>query len=97
PALEIVAGKFRRLSVSASIDVAPEIREYERASTTVINAYIKPLAERYLASLADPRAARGVVAPLLLILSSRGLAGVDEAKRTPVQLLESGPAAGALV
>ena len=77
--------------------MAPEIREYERVSTTAINAYIKPLAERYLASLAAQVAARGIAAPLLLMLSNGGLTNIEEAKRTPVQLLESGPAAGALV
>ena len=77
--------------------MVPEIREYERASTTAINAYIKPLAERYLAALADQIAARGIAAPLLLMLSNGGLTHIEEAKRTPVQLLESGPAAGALV
>jgi N-methylhydantoinase A len=96
-AVELIAQRYPQLSLSASVDVAPEIREYERASTTVINAYIKPLAERYLDTLAGQIAARGIAAPLLLMLSSGGLAGIDEAKRTPVQLLESGPAAGALV
>ena len=94
---ELIAGRFPTLTLSASIDVAPEIREYERASTTAINAYIKPLAERYLASLAAQIASRGISAPLLLMLSNGGLTHVEEAKRTPVQLLESGPAAGALV
>ena len=96
-AAELIAGRFPALTLSASIDVAPEIREYERASTTVINAYIKPLAERYLAALAAQIASRGISAPLLLMLSNGGLTHVEEAKRTPVQLLESGPAAGALV
>jgi len=96
-AAELIAQRHPQLSLSASVDVAPEIREYERASTTAINAYIKPLAERYLDSLAGQIAARGIAAPLLLMLSNGGLAGIDEAKRTPVQLLESGPAAGALV
>ena len=77
--------------------MAPEIREYERVSTTVINAYIKPLAERYIAALSERIAARGIAAPLLLMLSNGGLTNIEEAKRTPVQLLESGPAAGALV
>jgi N-methylhydantoinase A len=96
-AAEIIAARYPQLSLSASIEVAPEIREYERASTTAINAYIKPLAERYLESLARQMAARGIAAPLLLMLSNGGLTGIGEAKRTPVQLLESGPAAGALV
>ena len=88
--------RFPELHVSASIDVAPEIREYERTSTTAANAYIKPLAERYLSTLAREIAGRGIAAPLLMMLSNGGLAGVAEAKRSPVQLLESGPAAGAL-
>jgi N-methylhydantoinase A len=96
-AAEIIAERYPQLSLSASVDVAPEIREYERASTTAINAYIKPLAQRYLDSLARQVAARGIASPLLLMLSSGGLASIDEAERTPVQLLESGPAAGALV
>jgi N-methylhydantoinase A len=96
-AVDLIAKRYPKLTLSASIDVAPEIREYERASTTAINAYIKPLAERYLASLSERIAARGIAAPLLLMLSNGGLTNIDEAKRTPVQLLESGPAAGALV
>jgi N-methylhydantoinase A len=96
-ALELLEHRFPRLALSASTDVAPEIREYERTSTTVCNAYVKPLAERYLSTLADRIATRGIVAPLLMMLSNGGLTNVEEAKRTPVQLLESGPAAGALV
>src|SRR5262249_58228627 len=72
------------------------IREYARPSTTAINAYIKPLAERYLASLAAELSRRGMTAPLLLMLSNGGLTSIEEAVRRPVQLLESGPAAGAL-
>jgi N-methylhydantoinase A len=96
-ALELVAARYPELALSASVDVTPEIREYERTSTTVINAYIKPLAEQYLSSLATKLADRGVAAPLLLMLSSGGLTNIDDAKRTPVRLLASGPAAGALV
>jgi N-methylhydantoinase A len=96
-ALELLRHHFPDLALSASVDVAPEIREYERTSTTVCNAYIKPLAERYLTSLMQRIAGLGISAPLLLMLSNGGLTHVDEAKRSPVQLLESGPAAGALV
>ena len=95
-AVDAIARRFPTLHLSASIDVAPEIREYERTSTTAANAYIKPLAERYLSTLAREIAGRGIPAPLLMMLSNGGLAGVAEAKRSPVQLLESGPAAGAL-
>ncbi len=95
--LELLAAEFPDLSLSASVDVAPEIREYERTSTTACNAYIKPLAVNYLSTLAERIASRGIDATLLLMLSNGGLTNLDEAKRMPVQLLESGPAAGALV
>jgi N-methylhydantoinase A len=84
------------LFVTASHEVAPEIREYERASTTVANAYMKPLAHGYLDLMARRVAEQKIAAPLLLMLSSGGLTHVAEAQRTPVQMLESGPAAGAI-
>jgi N-methylhydantoinase A len=95
-ALEILGQSFPVIPLSASIDVAPEIREYERTSTTTCNAYIKPLAERYLDRLSDKLEAAGIPGDLLMMLSNGGLTNVGEAKRVPVQLLESGPAAGAL-
>jgi len=95
-ALEIIAARHPGLALTASHDVAPEIREYERASTTACNAYIKPMAAVYLDRLAAEIARLGIPAPLFLMLSSGGLTSVEEAKRTPVRLLESGPAAGAL-
>src|SRR5262249_29468495 len=76
-ALELLATHCPEFTLSASIDVAPEIREYERVSTTVINAYIKPLAERYISSLALQLAGRGIGAPLYLMLSNGGLTNVD--------------------
>lgn len=93
---EIVAKRHPDMAISLSSDVAPEIREYERTSTVIANAYIKPLAEAYLEGLQDGLSSLGVAAPLLLMLSNGGLAGLGEAKRAPVALLESGPAAGAL-
>src|SRR5204863_4896912 len=72
------------------------IREYLRASTTVANAYIRPLAEVYLERLEQTLRAEGIPGGLFLMLSNGGLTHVSEAKRAPVQLLESGPAAGAL-
>ena len=91
-----VAERFQNLSISLSSDVAPEIREYLRASTTVANAYIRPLAELYLERLEQALRAEGIPGGLFLMLSNGGLTHVSEAKRSPVQLLESGPAAGAL-
>ncbi len=90
------AERFQDLSISLSSDIAPEIREYLRASTTVANAYVRPLAEIYLERLEQALHAEGIPGGLFLMLSSGGLTHVSEAKRAPVQLLESGPAAGAL-
>ncbi len=91
-----VAERFQNLSISLSCDIAPEIREYFRASTTVANAYIRPLAEIYLERLEQALSQSGIPGGLFLMLSNGGLTHVSEAKRAPVQLLESGPAAGAL-
>jgi len=91
-----VAERFQNLSLSLSSDIAPEIREYLRASTTVANAYVRPLAEIYLERLEQALRDEGIPGGLFLMLSNGGLTHVSEAKRAPVQLLESGPAAGAL-
>ena len=95
-ALKLIREKFPGLFVSLSSEVAPQIREYERTSTTVANAFIKPLADSYLDLLGREIARLGIRAPLYMMLSNGGLTHVDEAKRVPIQLLESGPAAGAL-
>ncbi|VGO08138.1 N-methylhydantoinase A [plant metagenome] len=84
------------LFVSISSDVSPQIREFERTSTTVANAYVKPLADGYLDRMCAEIAKLGIGAPLFMMLSNGGLTHVAEAKRVPIQLLESGPAAGAL-
>ena len=95
-AAEAIAQRFPQVSISLSSDIAPEIREYPRASTTVANAYVRPLAESYLERLEQELKAAGIPGGLYLMLSNGGLTHVAEAKRAPVQLLESGPAAGAL-
>ena len=83
--------------VSISSEVAGEIREYERFSTTAANAYVQPLAGRYLRGLEERIADSGVPAPLRVMLSNGGTTTVEEAARLPVRLVESGPAAGALI
>lgn len=93
---EAVAQRFPTLPVSLSSDIAPEIREYPRTSTTIANAYVRPLADRYLAQLEAALHDLGIPGALFLMLSNGGLTHVAEARRAPVQLLESGPAAGAL-
>jgi N-methylhydantoinase A len=85
------------LVVSLSSDVVAEIREYERASTTLANVYVRPLVETYLHQLEERLRALGMPdAALFIMLSSGGTATVDTARRFPIRLVESGPAAGAL-
>ncbi len=84
------------LTVSISAEVAPEIREYERMSTTVCNAYVQPLTERYLHRLQTDLAENGFRRHLYMMLSSGGITTLDTAARFPVRLIESGPAAGVL-
>ncbi len=84
------------IRVSISSDVVPEIREFERASTTIANVYVQELVERYLRNLEDRLADLGFAGSFYLMLSSGGIATVDTTVRYPVRLLESGPAAGAL-
>ncbi len=91
-----LAARFPRLAVTASHAIVREVREYDRGSTATANAYIAPLADRYLARLGAALTELGLGAPLLMMLSSGGLTHLAEARRAPVQLLESGPAAGAL-
>jgi N-methylhydantoinase A len=93
----IAAGEFPQLFVSASHRIAREIREYERTSTTVANAYVQPLASRYLARLEEQLAGLGITGPLSLMVSSGGIASAATARERPITLTESGPAAGALV
>jgi N-methylhydantoinase A len=79
--------------VVASHEVAPEFREYERASTTAVDAYLAPVAARYLRALADAARDAGLPEPLVM-LSSGGVASVDEAAAHPATILVSGPAGG---
>src|SRR5215218_8182705 len=84
------------LIYSVSSDVAPEIREYERTSTTVANVYVRPLAEGYISGLLETLAEIGFAGSLFIMLSSGGLSSPEAAARYPIRLVESGPAAGAL-
>ena len=95
-AAEFIQENYPDIFVTTSFEVAPEIRQYQRSSTTVANAYVKPLAVAYLGRLEAQLGEMGVNAPLFLMVSSGGLTHIGEARRTPIQLLESGPAAGTL-
>ncbi len=94
-----VAAELRRhrpdVRVVASHEVAPEFREYDRASTTVADAYLGPVVSRYMAALADVARDAGLPEPLVM-RSSGGVATVAEAAAHPAILLVSGPAAGAI-
>ncbi|MCP5153558.1 MAG: hydantoinase/oxoprolinase family protein [Ectothiorhodospiraceae bacterium] len=79
---------------TTSHDVLPEIKEYERTSTTVINAYVMPVVAHYLASLRRELDRGGLGVPLLLMQSNGGLLPAEEAARHPAHIIESGPAAG---
>ena len=81
-----------RLCISA--EVLPEIKEYERTSTTVINAYVMPIVEKYLSSLMDELKRIDIRAPLLLMQSNGGLTTAAAAVERPMNIIESGPAAG---
>ncbi len=82
--------------VSCSSDVVPEIREYERTSTTTANVYVMPLMARYLDDLERKLQGLGVPGRLYVMMSAGGIATPETAKRVPIRLVESGPAAGAL-
>jgi N-methylhydantoinase A len=84
------------LTISLSSDVSPEIREYERASTTIANVYVRPVVARYLGRLEETLAEAGFAGRLFVMLSSGGVATVETAQRYPIRLVESGPAGGAL-
>ncbi len=95
-AAELLHRRLPSLFVSASSDVAPQIREYPRASTTVANAYAVPITQPYLKRLDQSLARQGFSSRPLIMLSSGGLVGPATAGRFPVRMIESGPAAGAL-
>ena len=85
------------VAITISSEVCREIREYERTSTTVANAYVLPLMGRYLARMQERLHALGAACPLLLMMSSGGICTVETARRFPVRLVESGPAGGVIL
>ena len=93
---EILEAALPAVPVSLSCEVSPEMREWERFSTTAANAYVQPLMARYLRRLETGLRQCGVAAPLLLMLSGGGLTTVETACRFPIRLVESGPAGGAI-
>ncbi len=94
---EILAEALPGVAISLSCEVCPEIREYERTSTTIANAYVLPRMAGYLGQLEADLKKEGIAGPLLLMMSSGGITTVDTARRYPVRLVESGPAGGAIL
>jgi N-methylhydantoinase A len=88
--------RYPDLPLSLSSEVAREIGEYERTTTTVVNAYVQPLARRYLGDLERRLNGFGLRGPLYIMMSSGGVTAADTAAQVPVRMIESGPAAGAL-
>ena len=82
--------------LSLSSEIAPQVREYPRASTTAINAYTMPVSQPYLQALRRRLHDEGYANEPLIMLSSGGIIGAEIAGRNPVRMIESGPAAGAL-
>ena len=93
---DVCAELLPNVPVSCSSEVVPEIREYERTSTTCANVYVMPLMARYLDDLERKLQDLGIPGRFYIMLSAGGVATPDTAKRVPIRLVESGPAAGAL-
>jgi len=101
PRHEQLVGEFLRrempgVPVSLSCEVLPERKEYERTATTAVNAYVRPVMQRYLESMRSGLMEMGIEAPLLIMQSAGGLTPEKDAATRPVFALESGPAAGVL-
>ncbi len=95
-AREILEAELPGVPVSISSEVSPEMREWERFSTTAANAYVQPLMASYLTRLAGELKGIGLEAPVFLMLSGGGLTTIETACRFPIRLVESGPAGGAI-
>ena len=93
---DILAAALPGLPISLSSEVSPEMREWERFSTTAANAYVQPLIAGYLGRLEAGLRAMGLHAPVFLMLSGGGLTTIETARRFPIRLVESGPAGGAI-
>jgi N-methylhydantoinase A len=91
---ELISARAPDLPVCLSSEILPEIKEYERTSTAVVNAYILPVVGQYLTALSASLERLGVTAPLLVMQSSGGAMGVGAACLRPIHIIESGPAAG---
>lgn len=93
-ARDLLAAEMPGRYVCVSSDILPEIREFERTSTTVANAYLGPVLERYLAVLLERLEGIGYAGPVLITHSGGGVMSIEAARRIPARICQSGPAAG---
>jgi len=93
----LVAEEAPDVTVTLSHEVSPTFREYERTSTAVVNAYVMSIVHDYLRGLASAMSGRGYRGRLFVMQSSGGIATAEAMQRYPVRMIESGPAAGALM
>jgi N-methylhydantoinase A len=91
---DVAKGRLPNMPVSCSADVVAEYREFERFSTTVLNAYLQPLMDRYLTALEERLLAAGYAHGVLTVGSSGGMMTTDTARRLPIKTIFSGPAGG---
>ena len=91
---QVLRERAPHVILTLSSELLPEMKEYERTSTTVINGYVRPVVERYLTRLTDGLQDMGITVPLTVMQSNGGLATSTIAREKPVYCIESGPAAG---
>jgi N-methylhydantoinase A len=92
----ILAEAMPGLQITLASEACPEIREYERTSTAIANAYVQPLMATYLTRMEAALTAEGFAGIAYLVTSGGGLTSIETARRFPVRLVESGPAGGAI-
>jgi len=93
---DFIKKHYPSVQVSLSVDIMPEIREYERTSTTTLNAYVQPLIDQHFNALHNQLTNLGFKGVVRIMLSNGRLTTLEEAQRKPIQLLESGPAGGSM-
>lgn len=95
-AVEIIREHWPEVAVTASSEITREWREYERTNTTVLNSYVKPIAASYLERLKGNLQGSGIKGSTYIMSSNGGTSSFEQAKETPITLVESGPVAGIL-
>ncbi len=94
---DAIAARLPDVPVSLSSEVSPKMREFERFSTTLANAYVKPVVDRYLGRLEGALKERGIESDLFIMQSNAGLVPPELARDMPIRIVESGPAAGVMM